>query len=431
MLTRFGVKNFKGIKEADIEIRPITIFIGPNGSGKSSIAQALMLLKQNMSRNDLFFPSQQDDPYEIINLGKLKDIRLNKNPSNNLEFIIGVKKNDFSYTEELIFNGRFIDQLNLEFNKGQIHFSTNLSKKDGFRLEQNRITLPGAYAQIQYVQRFDIPLQFVTIGHVQGPSGEIIDRDKKILSDIQKLLNRTLKVDLEKFWYIPPIRGTTSLYHPLGDRSESEPDDPIKIHEQRNNDWMSTLSYNKDLLKQVSHWSEQILESSLIHTLRPGKNVTLEKTHSNGMNVKLINEGFGLNQLAYLLTQLALTSPEATLAIDEPEIHLHPGAQIRLMDVLIEDATTNNKNLILVTHSENIIYQALTKVGSGDLKSEDLRIYFFEKGDEGFHARKIEFNEKGQLKEGLPGFFEVNVGQYKQYLDTVLGTEDGGSQDTN
>lgn len=46
MLTRIKVKNYKGFKDAEIPIKPITILLGANSSGKSSMLQLLSLLQQ-------------------------------------------------------------------------------------------------------------------------------------------------------------------------------------------------------------------------------------------------------------------------------------------------------------------------------------------------------------------------------------------------
>lgn len=46
MLTKIKVKNYKGFKEAEIPIKPITILLGANSSGKSSMLQLLLLLQQ-------------------------------------------------------------------------------------------------------------------------------------------------------------------------------------------------------------------------------------------------------------------------------------------------------------------------------------------------------------------------------------------------
>ena len=48
MLKKWGVSNFKSIKEADIELGPLTIFTGTNSSGKSSFIQSILLIAQTL-----------------------------------------------------------------------------------------------------------------------------------------------------------------------------------------------------------------------------------------------------------------------------------------------------------------------------------------------------------------------------------------------
>jgi hypothetical protein len=43
MITRLVLKNFKGLREADIDLAPAVVFIGPNNSGKTSALQAIAL----------------------------------------------------------------------------------------------------------------------------------------------------------------------------------------------------------------------------------------------------------------------------------------------------------------------------------------------------------------------------------------------------
>jgi len=45
------IRNFKCIKDLEIELAPFTIFVGPNGSGKSSILEAIALMSQCSGRN--------------------------------------------------------------------------------------------------------------------------------------------------------------------------------------------------------------------------------------------------------------------------------------------------------------------------------------------------------------------------------------------
>ncbi|MBE2278782.1 MAG: AAA family ATPase, partial [Ignavibacteriaceae bacterium] len=50
-MSKVKIRNYKVIKEADIEIKPITILIGPNGSGKSSFIEALNFFRANIYRD--------------------------------------------------------------------------------------------------------------------------------------------------------------------------------------------------------------------------------------------------------------------------------------------------------------------------------------------------------------------------------------------
>ncbi len=50
MLTYLAIKNFKAHANTELVPRRITLFIGPNNGGKSSVGQALMLLRQSVSR---------------------------------------------------------------------------------------------------------------------------------------------------------------------------------------------------------------------------------------------------------------------------------------------------------------------------------------------------------------------------------------------
>ena len=51
-LASLSLRNFKSIKEAKLELSPLTILVGRNSSGKSTLIQAILLLAQNASSTD-------------------------------------------------------------------------------------------------------------------------------------------------------------------------------------------------------------------------------------------------------------------------------------------------------------------------------------------------------------------------------------------
>ncbi|MCK4231961.1 AAA family ATPase [candidate division WOR-3 bacterium] len=81
MLKSIGVRNFKSLKEADIEVKPLTILLGPNCSGKSSLTQALLLMRQTIEDKDEQASLVFRGPYK--DLGSYTDLVYRHDTENN------------------------------------------------------------------------------------------------------------------------------------------------------------------------------------------------------------------------------------------------------------------------------------------------------------------------------------------------------------
>lgn len=415
MLDFFGIRNFKGLVKADIELKPITILIGANGSGKSSIAQALLLIKQIEIDNKI----KVNGPY--INLGEKEDIYSNRDTAVPIKFTFRGKRDNAIYDYEVEIENHVISA-----KKGKL-------KSDFFSLTSTLSSVnPSVYQGKGFTLNLAPSNRILRIFEQSGSSTTSYD-PKELETARTKLytLSSALRRDFPEFWLIPAVRGTLNPFEPLQDTPRSNLAIPSQEGlNERNANWVSTLAYQPHVLETVSSWCNEILGTPLKDRLAPQKRITLERTREitdkkrdQRPNISLVNEGFGLNQLAFLLTQLALASPDSTVIIEEPEIHLHPRAQSKLMEILIKEALDRRKRLLITTHSEHIIYHALTKLGLGELKQDELALYHFEERKDGCHGKKLEVDEKGRLKEGLPDFFEANIEQYKRYIDVLIGTE--------
>ena len=74
MLTKIRVENYKGFKEAEIPIKPITILLGANSSGKSSMLQLLLLLQQTAEETTDSYKSALKIFGKRISVGKLENL---------------------------------------------------------------------------------------------------------------------------------------------------------------------------------------------------------------------------------------------------------------------------------------------------------------------------------------------------------------------
>ena len=106
------------------------------------------------------------------------------------------------------------------------------------------------------------------------------------------------------------------------------------------------------------------------------------------------------------------------IAIEQPEIHLHPALQAELGDVFIQSALGNNSNtFVLETHSEHLILRIMRRIrdtadgrlpiGVPAVKPDDVSVLFVEPTKAGAVVRALELDTEGEFVDPWPGgFFE-------------------------
>jgi predicted ATPase len=114
----------------------------------------------------------------------------------------------------------------------------------------------------------------------------------------------------------------------------------------------------------------------------------------------------------------AFGSSGKILAMEQPEIHLHPALQAELGDVFITSGLGPKQNtLILETHSEHLILRIMRRMretANGELpkefpsvRPEDVSILYVEPRGSTSIVRVLELDAQGDLLDPWPGgFFE-------------------------
>ncbi|PHB39079.1 hypothetical protein COE86_04180 [Bacillus toyonensis] len=129
--------------------------------------------------------------------------------------------------------------------------------------------------------------------------------------------------------------------------------------------------------------------------------------------------GIGISQILPVLVS-AYASLQKNIAIEQPELHLHPALQAELGDVFIEAALGERKNtFILETHSEHLILRIMRRIRETtankkpealpSITPEDVSILYVEplNNNQGSIIRVLELDEDGELLDEWPGgFFE-------------------------
>jgi hypothetical protein len=128
----------------------------------------------------------------------------------------------------------------------------------------------------------------------------------------------------------------------------------------------------------------------------------------SSFQANLADTGFGASQVLPVIILLYTSNPGSILLYEQPEIHLHPAGQAELGSVFARACSPNKINII-ETHSENLILRIQTEVAKGNLKPNDVTIYFIQANSSGHRVIPIPLNEKGEFLAKWPkGFFEEN-----------------------
>ena len=141
--------------------------------------------------------------------------------------------------------------------------------------------------------------------------------------------------------------------------------------------------------------------------------INIERTGIKGEPAILHNKGkfkipheIGGSGAQYLLTYLTalIDSEESTILLEEPEKALHASVQIKLGEFFTE--ISNNNQLVIETHSENLLLGILKQVRDKKIKPEELSVIYVHMENGISKIDQLEVNEKGNFQsKWRDGFF--------------------------
>jgi hypothetical protein len=127
--------------------------------------------------------------------------------------------------------------------------------------------------------------------------------------------------------------------------------------------------------------------------------------------------GIGISQVVPVIVT-ALDGSERLLAIEQPELHIHPRLQAEIADLFIEAIHDNKHRFIIETHSEHLILRLLRRIRETEvnkaptdrsLRTDELAIYYLRQEDGSSRALEIEVDVKGEFIQPWPDdFFEID-----------------------
>lgn len=404
-LTRVALRNFKGHANLRLDLEKITVLIGPTGSGKSTVFHALNLLKSALEADGLGVLDGRSREH-----GSFADIAARRNPDAEVGIDIGGRRAvstraggdvsaDFSYGVSF---GR---SLRPSWVRAAVDVRRSPARPGdaGMRLEYSRgpgggsatVRGPGAEEPPQ-------ALAPLPAGGGLAPRASAGAARRPLALAFNEMFSggEFFRSLLGGLWHVPFSRAAA----PLAPRPErggggaAAPPQGRAGHAAR---------------KRMAEMMREVGLGRLASVCTPasGGGSAAPGLGFAGADAlgSIAHEGSGPLQLAGLLSALACSPRGSIVTVEEPEMHLDPAAQARLMGILVRQATQEGKQIVFTTHSDHLLFPLLAYVAKDGcpLGCGDVAMHYFNTDGSGgaAGAERLAINRHGQIRGGLKGFW--------------------------
>lgn len=132
---------------------------------------------------------------------------------------------------------------------------------------------------------------------------------------------------------------------------------------------------------------------------------------SQGFQTDIENAGSGVISSLPILLGIDYVEKGGSLIIEEPEAHMEPAIQYKMMEELYEESVAKEFKLFLTTHSDYVVKKLLSMVSQKRIKPSDLGLYYFERTEGNYtKIQKMAVDEFGEAEQPI----------FQEALDTMV-----------
>jgi len=137
--------------------------------------------------------------------------------------------------------------------------------------------------------------------------------------------------------------------------------------------------------------------------------------------VSIADVGIGVSQTLPVVLALIAAEPGQIVYIEQPEIHLHPRAQVMLAKSLVSAAARNVK-VVVETHSSLLIRAIQTEIALGSISNDDVSLNWFSRDSvTGYSQLSVaDLDNKGRFGDWPVDFDEISSDADMAYIQAVM-----------
>lgn len=433
MITRLYLENFRAFEKLDIPFTKINCFFGPNNSGKSAILSAINVLSQTLDSRDRDVPLLLNGKFE--DLGTYEDTVYDHDLKRKIKIGLELSENEHDeadHTQQTLrivvtYNYRkqrreiVTSGIEIESPLGELLLKTRVSERSNIQIvegvspEFTDIKVGRSSARTIVTDHFIPNISPSITRHWFFPRkyrrGASKRRESYNHLDFKLYqASRLITNHLSKIEFVGPFRSRPQrTYIFSGEAPSSVGASGDKCIDILASDQSRRKGKKKNIAQKVSNWLQQseIAKRIVVFPLTD-RHFEIYVTHIHtGEEVNIADSGFGISQILPILVAGYFIPKDSIFIIEEPEIHLHPKAQCEI-GTFLHDISKNNVQIFVETHSEHLLLRLQRHVASGDLRPEDVNVFYIysEEKEKGKIAKLIPVGLDGYFAEEWPqGFF--------------------------
>jgi predicted ATPase len=456
-LEAFGVKNLRCLADTGlVPIRPITVLVGRNSSGKSTFLRAFPLLRQSVetARNSPILWYHE----RYVDFGSLADAANNelREPSVTFQFRLRVPKEAYVAIGDPLFDiamtlaggeTPYVSAYEIRVEGHDIRWGFDArSQVESLAVNGESVTLkgelslggkafllptlqPGDTSGVSYqaaqalvlTTNYDMligdgPLEPSLALSAKNVLPNNIDSDAlvQLSFNIIRVSDLVLAYLMSRIAYLAPLRVIPQRAYRIQNLAVDEVDPDGK------NLAMFLRSLSPEEVKSFAEFTRDALGfETTVKTTGHHAEIHVKSAKARRF-VNLVDVGFGYSEVLPLAAVLwascvrpraSSRAPAPIVAIEQPELHLHPAHQAKLAgmiaNAMLKSRGEGGGSTILVeTHSESLINGLGKLVYEGVIKAEDIQIALFDQDEETEQTtvRLAGYRENGALHDWPYGF---------------------------
>jgi hypothetical protein len=426
------VQGYKSlIDRVDVELRPFTVLAGANSSGKSSVMQPLLLLKQTLEASYDPGPLRIDGPNVEFTAVEQFFSRIGKKRSATAtELVIGLESRDEAVetTFKRASKGGVLQVAEMSGRIGGKDYTLRpnmVGQEVADQLPDDVRDLYGPFARrgdfrfaVRRNRSFLIPALVRAEAGAAAPAvgGSLLDATQ-LTEDFDRLLRALI--------HIPGLRGNPERLYPVTAVGAVFPGQfqtyvaSIMAQWQNANGADRIQALGEDLQRLGLTWRVRAVPVSDTQVeIQVGR---LPHAAQGGAwdLVSIADVGFGVSQVLPILVALRAARRGQMIYIEQPEIHLHPRAQVELARI-VGEAVRRGVRVVVETHSDLFLVTVQTLVANDELDPGAVKLHWFTRRSTGeTDIASADVDDAGTFGSWPEDFAEVQLETKDAYLSAA------------